>query len=238
MKVNKKLMILAVLFLVLNMITATQYAVTKLGYSYTIVHPSNACIRLIGSDNSSDGIRVLRVVGSNTSNIAVTLRLGNISTNMKKTYTAAFGIVNEETYALNITHINVSSLNYTYMEIYLHGNRTANADSNLTDPSRVFMWNNDTMVNTSNTTAWILAAGNANSSDMCSNTTDRTNYSTNTTWDEIAHVRYSRNNTDAVSNVSDYVWVQITINIPDSVQSLGVHTGTIWIHLKSETGDD
>ena len=38
MKVNRKWMILAMLFLVFNMITATQYAVTKVGYSYTIVH--------------------------------------------------------------------------------------------------------------------------------------------------------------------------------------------------------
>jgi len=235
MKVSKKWLILAVLLLVFNMITATQYAVTKVGYSYTIIHPSDASIRLIGSDNSSDGIRVLRVAGSNTTNVALTLRIGNVfSTGMIKTYTAAFGIVNEELYSLNITHINVSSSNHTYMEIYLHGNRTANANSTTNDPSTVFMWDNDTMINASNTTAWILAAGNENSSDMCSNTTDRTNHSTNTTWDETAHVRYSRNETDAVSNVSDFVWVQVTLNIPDTVDTLGEHTGTIWIHLESD----
>ena len=237
MKVNKKLMTLAVLFLVFNMITATQYAVTKIGYSYTIVHPSNASIRLIGSDNSSDGDRVLRVVGDNITDIGITLRLGNIySTGMTKTFTAAFGIVNEETYELNITHINVSSDNPTYMKIYLHGNRTANANSTTTDPSSVLMWDNDTMINASNTTAWTLAAGNQSPSEMCSNVSDRANYSCPTPWDETAHVRYCINDTDAVSNVSDYVWVQITVTIPDNVESIGANTGTIWIHMKSDAG--
>lgn len=237
MKVNKKLMTLAVLFLVLNMITATQYAVTKLGYSYTLVHPCDASIRFIGSDNSSDGVRVLRVAGSNDTNIQLTLRLGSVySANMEKTFSAAFGIVNEETYALNITHINVSSDDYTYMKIYLHGNRTANANSTTTDPSSVFMWDNDTTVNASNTTAWILAPGNATSSDMCYNVSDRENCTVQTPWDETAHVRYSTTNYDAVSNVSDFVWVQITVSIPESIESTGTHSGTIWIHLESEVG--
>jgi len=237
MKVNKRWMLLAVLFLVLNMIVATQYAVTKIGYTYTLVHPSDASIRFIGSDNSSDGIRVLRVAGSNVSNIQLTLRLGDVySSNMKKTFTAAFGIVNEETYDLNITYINVSSANYTYMKIWLHGNRTANANSTTTDPSSVFMWNNNTIVNASNTTAWILRGGDANSSSMCYNVSDRSNCTIPTPWDETAHVRYSINNTNAVSNVSDFVWVQIEIEIPDTIESMGTHSGTIWIHLTSDAG--
>ncbi|MCK4365924.1 MAG: hypothetical protein KAW45_07725 [Thermoplasmatales archaeon] len=237
MKVKKKLMILAIIYLVLNMVIATQYAVTKIGYSYTIVHPSNASIRLIGSDNSSDGIRVLRIVGDNMTDIGVTLRLGNIySTGMIKTFTAAFGIVNEELYSLNITHINVTSSNYTYMKIYLHGNRTADASNATVDPSSVLMWDNDTIVNASNTTAWTLATGNQSPSEMCYNISDRANNSIPTPWDESAHVRYCINNTDAVSSVSDYVWVQITITIPDSIQSTGTHTGTIWIYLESEAG--
>jgi hypothetical protein len=237
MKVKKRYLILAVLFLFLNMITATQYAVTKVGYSYTIVHPSDASIRYIGSDNASDGVRVLRVAGSNTTNVQVTLHLGDVySTNMVRTYSAAFGIVNEELYPINITHINISSANFTYMKIWLHGNRTANANSTANDPSTVFMWNNNTIVNATNTTAWILAAGNQNSSDMCYNVSNRTNYSVNTTWDETAHVRYSIDNNNAVSSISDFVWVQVTLDIPESVQQIGTMTGTIWIHLESEAG--
>jgi len=237
MKVNKKLMTLAVAFLLLNMIVATQYAVTKIGYSFTLVHPCDASIRFIGSDNSSDGIRVLRVSGSNTSNIQLTLRLGDVySANMEKTFTAAFGIINEETYSLNITHINVSSDNYTYMKIYLHGNRSANANSTDSDNSSVLMWDNDTAVNASNTTAWILAPGNASSTDMCYNTSDRANCSIPTPWDETAHVRYSTNDSAATSNLSDFVWVQITVSIPESIESTGGREGTIWIHLESEVG--
>jgi hypothetical protein len=120
MKVSKKWMVLAVIFMIFNMITATQYAVTKIGYQYTLVHPCDSSIRFIGSDNSTDGIRVLRVAGSNTTNIRIILRLGDIySTNMERTFSAAFGIVNEESYPINITHINVSSDNYTYMNTVL-----------------------------------------------------------------------------------------------------------------------
>ena len=236
MKVNKRWLIIAVLFLLINMIAATQYAVTRLDYEFTIVHPCDASIRYIGSDNSTDGERVLRVSGSNTSNVHLTLKLGNVySANMKRTFSAAFGIVNEERYALNITHINVSSSNHTYLKIWLHGNRTANANSTLNDNSTVFMWNNNTMVNASNTTAWILAPGNNDSSDMCYNVSNRSHCSINTTWDDISHVRYSLNNTPAVSNQSDFVWVQVTLDIPDTVETVGVHTGTIWVHFETET---
>ena len=238
MKANRKLTILAVLFLILNMVIATQYAVTKIGYTYTLVHPCDASIRYIGSDNSSDGIRVLRVAGSNETNIQLTLRLGDVySANMIKTFSAAFGIVNEETYPINITHINVSSANYTYMKIWLHGNRSANANNSTNDHTTVFMWDNDTVVNESNTTAWTLAAGDANSSSMCYNTSDPTNSTIMTNWDEVAHVRYSLNNSDANTSVSDFVWVQITVDIPDSIEGTGSHSGTIWIHLESEASD-
>lgn len=217
------------------MVIATQYAVTKIGYEFAIVHPCDSSIRFIGSDNSTDNIRVLRVAGNNTTNVRLKLRLGNrYAPNMVRTFSATFGIVNEETYPLNITHINVSSTNHTYMKIWLHGNRTADASNSTLDNSSVFMWNNNTMVNASNTTAWILAAGNNDTSDMCYNVSDPTNCSTNTTWDEIAHVRYSLNNSIAVSNVSDFVWVQITMDIPETVERIGTYTGIIWIHLEYE----
>ncbi len=236
MKVSRKMCIIAVLFLVLNMVIATQYAVTKIGYEYSLVHPSDASIRYIGSDNSSDGIRVLRVAGSNTTNIRLTLNLGDVySTNMVRTFSAAFGLVNEENNSLNITHINVSSNNYTYMKIWLHGDRDANANSTATDPSTVLMWDNDTVVNESGTTAWVLAEGDSDSSDMCYNTSNRAATSVTTGWDETAHVRYSKNNSNAVSGLSDFVWIQITLDIPETADALGSHTGTIWIHLESET---
>lgn len=235
-------MITAVLFLVVNMLIATQYAITKVGYEYVIVHPSDANIRYIGSDNTTGG-RVLRMVGSNTTG-TLKIALGNWSTGTNKIYSAAFGIVNEEDVPVSITHINVSSADYSYMQIWLHGNREANANSNLTDPTSVFMFNNGTVINTSDTIAWTLAAGDNNPNTMCSNVSNRTIYRINTTWDNTSHVRYSLNNTIAygigmmgrtANNASDYVWVQIGIDIPASVNSSGMYMGDIWIHYTAST---
>jgi hypothetical protein len=235
MKIDKRLAIIGILIVITAMVMATQYAVTRLGYEYNIVHPSNADLRYIGSDNSSDGVRVLRVSGMNGTNASVKLAFGNYSTNQTYTYTASFGIVNEERFPVNITHIDVTSSNWTYMKIWLHGNRNADASDNTSDPSGVYMFNNGTIVNTSNTTAWILATGNKNTSDMCSNVSDRINNSCNTTWDETAHVRYSLNNTNATSSLSDYVWVQITIEITNVVDYDGPHIGLIYVHFAADT---
>lgn len=240
MKVKRKYLVLAVLFLILNLVTAGQYAITKIDYLYTVVHPSDASIRYIGSDNSSDGTRVLRVLGDNETDVQVTLRLGDMfSSSMQRTYSAAFGLVNEELYPVNITHINISSSSATYIKIWLHGNRTANANSTVNDPTTVFMWNNNTIVNASNITAWTLAAGDQNSSSMCYNTSNRTNCTIPTPWDfpNTSHVRYSLNNSNAESGVADFVWVQVMIDIPETVDAIGDHTGTIWIHLESEAAD-
>lgn len=232
--IDKRLFIIGVLLLITAMVMATQYAVTKLGYEYNIVNPSNANLRLMGSDNSSDNVRVLRIAGTNGSGASVKLVLGNLNINQTFTYTAAFAIVNEEKFPINITYINVTSSNWTYMKIWLHGNRDADASVNTSDPTGVFMFNNGTIVNASNTTAWILAAGNNNPSDMCSNVSDRVNNSCNTTWDETAHVRFSRNNTNATTNVSDYVWVQIVIEIQNVLDYDGPHIGIIYINFEAE----
>ena len=62
------------------------------------------------------------------------------SSNMVRTFSAAFALVNEENYPVNITHINISSANHTYIKIWLHGNRTANANNTVNDPTTVLMW--------------------------------------------------------------------------------------------------
>jgi hypothetical protein len=243
MKLNKKLMILGVLVLVLNMLVATQYAVTKIGYEYNIVHPSDADIRYIGSDNSTGG-RLLRVAGDNITDSSLKLSLGNWSAGTNKMYSAAFGIVNEEQVPVSIMYINVSSMEYTYLRIWIHGDRDANANNTINDPTTVLMFDNGTIVNVPTTPAWTLARGNNIPNDMCSNISDRTNHSTNTTWDETRHVRYSLNDSDAygvgmmgrtVYNASDFVWVQIAIDIPNNVDGAGLHTGTIWVHYEANT---
>ena len=216
------------------MAVATQFALTDIEYEYIIGIRPDYGIKYIGSDNSSDGTRVLRAEQNGTDSYKI--RLGNISMNYQWTYSAAFGIVNEDKFTKRITHMKVFSSTSTYLKIWLHGDRDANAESNLTDPSTVYMWNNNTLVNDSNTTAWVLAAGNDDPSDMCYNVSDRASFSVNTTWDKHvqAQVRYSLNNSNASSGVADFVWVQIAIDIPDTVDSLGVHSGMIWIHIESE----
>jgi hypothetical protein len=69
---------------------------------------------------------------------------------------------------------------------------------------------------------------------MCSNVSDRTNHSCLTRWDETTHVRFSENNTNATSRVSDFVWVQITVEINGKVDSYSPHIGTIFIQFEAE----
>lgn len=47
MRIDRRLVLIGVMLIVLSMTMATQYAVTKVGYSYSIVHPSDADIRFI-----------------------------------------------------------------------------------------------------------------------------------------------------------------------------------------------
>ena len=234
MKIDKRLFTIGLLVVVTAMVMATQYATTRLGYEFNIVHPSNANLRLIGSDNASDGARILRVDGTNGSAALLKLAFGNFSTNQTDSYSAAFGIVNEELYSMNITGINVTSPNCTYLRIWLHGDPPVDASINGSDNSSILMYDNGTFVNLSNTTTWILASGNHNTSDMCSNTSDRVNHSCRTSWDQTTHVRYSDNKTHAISNVSDYVWVQVTVDIPPSPDFAGPHSGTIFIYLETD----
>ncbi|GAJ01341.1 unnamed protein product, partial [marine sediment metagenome] len=71
--------------------------------------------------------------------------------------------------------------------------------------------------------------------DMCYNVSDRASESVNTDWDETAHVRYSIDDSNvSTSSVADFVWVQIAIDIPATADELGLHSGTIWIHLESD----
>ena len=228
MNIDRRLTILGVMLVVLSMTMATQYATTKVSYTYSIVHPSNADIRFIGSDNGSNG-RVLKAVNNGT-NASVQLSFGNWSANSNKTYSAAFGIVNEELMAVNITHIEVSATTgFDYMQIWLHGNRSTKADD---DASSVFIWNNGSLGYTSSSDcAWILAAGNQDPSDM----SDDGIASLPTNWDGTAGVRYSENDVNySINGTSDFVWVQISINIPATVDSGGTHDGTILIHFKAD----
>jgi len=226
------------------MTMATQYATTKIGYEFSIVHPSNAAIRFIGSDNAStgDGNRILRVDGANSTTAVLKLSFGNLSANFNKTYTAAIGIANEEKFAVNITHINISTSDDNIMQIWLHGDRDVNANATGGDTTSVFLYNKGTIVNGSSTTAWTLARGDNDPSTIRYNVTDGGSEVT-TDWDSTSHIRYTEDNSDiaygvgsngrTVDNASDFVWLQVSLDIPSSPTGSG--TGTIWIHFEAST---
>ena len=225
---------------------ATQYATTKVSFQYAIVHPSNADIRFVGSDNSSaDGLRVLRVSGDNGSNAKIGLEFGNWSANMNTTYTAAFAIVNEEGFAVNITHVTVTNTSGTsdYMQVWLHGNGSLMAEN---DPTSVFVYNNGSALKTASSVSWQFAKGDGDVSTMYPDISDGATM-ISTGWDESAHVRYTQNlsggNDDAfpvgsngrtLNNASDFVWVQISINVPAGAVG-GPHAGTIEVHFAASS---
>jgi hypothetical protein len=231
MRIDRRLVLIGVMVIVLSMTMATQYATTKIGYSYAIVHPSDADIRFIGSDNSSDQIRVLRVENNASATARyLKIELGNISVNTNKTYTAAFGIVNEESYNITITHINVSASDGAdYMQIWLHGDRDARADVDA--GTSVLVWNKISVGYDATSSVWGLAAGDQNSSSM-----DGT--SATTSWDDTAGVRYSTYETPAVNNTDDYVWVQISLDVPQNADTSDSFTGTIYVHTRATTHDE
>lgn len=250
MRIDRRLTLLGVMLVVLSTVMATQYATTKVGYSYSIVHPSNADIRFVGSDNSSDdGVRVLRVDGSNSTSAKVTIELGDWAAGSNKSYTAAFAIVNEEPFALNITHVRV--LNATtgapslanYMQIWIHGDGSIKA---IDDATMVYLYNNGTAKTTSASTAWTLAYGDGITSTMRPNVTASSTQIT-TGWDSTAFVRYTNNLSGAnnaygvgvhgrtLTNASDFVWVQISINIPQNTIDGKNHTGIIEFNFKATT---
>jgi len=234
MNIEFRLFIIGMLLVVTTMAVATQFAITDVQYEYEIIIPvvPDYGVNYIGSDNSSDGVRVLRTDQSESDSYKIVL--GNVSTNYQWIYSAAFGIVNEDKFDKRITHIEVSPSTLTYLKIWLHGDKDSNANNVSNDPTSILMYDNGTVVNGSNTVAWILAPGDNDAKTICSNITDRKQYTNMTSGDETAGVRYSLNNTNVKSEISDYVWVQVELNIPLPVSTTKVRTGSIYIHFESD----
>lgn len=240
MKIAKRLMLIGVILIVLSMTMATQYVTTKISYRYHIVHPSNADVRFIGSDNSSDDIRILRMTGANTTSSLEVVLGGNYSAGQNKTFTAAFGIVNEELYAINITHINVtvSGTGGDNLQIWLHGNRSFQKESETAAGSAVKVWDKGGSLGLSNgSAAWVLAAGDGNPSTICDNKNQNgAATKVDTPWDPTAHVRFSTNDANnSKSGVADFVWVQISIDIPENADQTLTYIGTIWVFTRAVT---
>lgn len=225
MRIDRRLVLIGVMLIVLSMTMATQYAVTKTGYSYSIVHPSDADIRFIASDNATDGIFLLRVNGTNAStDQALILSFGNVSANQNKTYTASFGIVNEEPFAVNITHINVSADGGTdYLQVSLHGDRDTACSS---DSSSILIWDKGSTDYTASHTIWKLGAGDTDRSTLDA----AAGY---TKWNERAFIQYSLYDVDAVNGTDDYVWFQISIVPGETADSSVTYNGQIWIYTEA-----
>jgi hypothetical protein len=214
------------MLVVLSMTMATQYATTKVSYTLGIVHPSNADVRFVGSDNTSDG-RVLRVVNNASGSQFLTVSLGSWFPNSVKNYTAVFAIVNEEPFAVNITNCNVSGTAASYVTVYLHNNRTIDAAAEVAT-ARYLLVSGGTSQSSTSTNAWILGAGNQNAANMGGTVIA-------TPWDTTQHVRYnSTTNVQAHNNTADWVWVEICINIPSNAGA-ATDTGQIWFHFKAST---
>lgn len=231
MRIDKRLVLIGVMLVVLSMTMATQYATTRVSYSFAIVHPSDADIRYIGSDNSSaDNERVLRVTNNASGSMFATIELGSLMPDSLKNYTAAFGIVNEEQFAVNITHINISGINASYLDIWLHGSRTADYNGDVADSS-VKIVNDGSSLYGSSDVVWTLGAGDGVVTSM--------NYSggadIDTPWDDTSHVRYSETDWTAINETTDFVWVGVSLDIPSDASTAGTPTGTIYIHFKSTT---
>jgi len=248
MRIDRRLTLLGVMLVILSTVMATQYATTKIGFSYGIVNPSMADIRFVGSDNSSDGIRLIRCASSNDTGL-ISINFGNFSAWTNKTYTAAFAIVNEEPFAINITDINVTMISPAnqpdYLQIWLH----SDGDKDITqDSTYAFMWNNGTKIGDDSPTRWILGPGDQNYYTMQSNVSDALTV-INPKWDDTAKLYNVTPEIDPAVNgsttawnrlvnfSSDYVWVQISLNIPKTVDatSIAQHYGTIWISFEATT---
>ena len=242
MRLDKRVMLLGTMMVVLSTVMATQYTTSKARYTFTVEHQSNADIRFIASDISVDGIRVLNADSQNKS---LELRLGNWSANKNKTYAAAFGIVNEERFAVNITHVNCSGAGTEYLEIWLHGDRDTQQQDETNTTVCLYSKGNSSYDST--TTAWILGPGDGNARTM------RANASVNgddilTLWDPHSEVRYSTEDTKNAHSASatatggpcipeyssDFVWVQISLDLPNTPTS-GDMVSLIHFHFEATT---
>lgn len=230
MRINRLLALIGVMIIVLSMTMATQYATTKAKYSFAIVNPSYADIRFIASDNSSDdGIRVLRITNNATGQQYATLELGDWMPNSEKNYTAAFGIVNEEGVYVNISYINVSGVNASYLDIWLHGDR--DKDVSLDTGTTVKMVNDGAALFSATDSAWTLRAGDGNPETLSHDGSTQQN----TPWDDNAYVLYSHYDAnDATNKTSDFVWVQISLDISSDAAQVSSATGTIFVHFRAD----
>lgn len=234
MRIDRRLVLIGVMVIVLSMTMATQYATTRIGYQFSIVHPSDADIRYIASDNSSDdGIRVLRVTTNTSTNQYLTLEFGDWAPGQRKNYTAAFGIVNEENFTVSITHINLSGTNTDDIDIWLHHDRDADYTGDTANEQIKVVDDGAALYNAAHT-VWSLGAGDGDPNTMCADGSTQLQ----TSWDPEkynSHVRASTNDANNSDNsTADFVWVGISLTVPIG-EAFDDSTGAIYVHFRSTT---
>jgi hypothetical protein len=234
-QMRKKLLLVGILAVTLSTISATQYVRADLGFSYEIVHPSDADIRYIGSDNAGDGLRVLRGNdrnGTYGNSNSVELYFGEWAENITKVYTAAFAIVNEEQFAVNITNVKVTmGSGVDYMKIYLHTHGDKDASGQFDGPypgNSTLVWNKTDVTHT----AWTLQAGNQQSH----NAKNSIGGLFTTEEDNTSDVRVASiaNQSQIAGDLADFVWVQIVLEIPSNAPQVD-YRGTIEFTFESTT---
>jgi hypothetical protein len=230
-QMRKKLLLVGILAVTLSTISATQYVRADLGFSYEIVHPSDADIRYIGSDNAPDGLRVIR--GNNAGNdpdpltsSSVSLEFGRWAIGQTKVYTAAFGIVNEESFDVDINGINAVFDGDAEIQIWLHGDEDVEATTSTVDA--VLMY--DSEDGGAQVGSWTLAAGDQDPDTANDGTDD-----VDTEWcPNQSHVRFAEGSPLAESETADYVWVQVVLTVPAGAD-LNTFGGTISFNFESTT---
>jgi len=234
MRIDRRLVLIGVMVIVLSMTMATQYATTQIGYSFSIVHPSDADIRFIASDNSSDdGIRVLRVSTNTSTNQYLSIELGDWAPGQMKNYTAAFGIVNEENFSVDITYLNMSGTNTDNIDIWLHHDRNLDYSGDAAN-EQVKVVEGGVALFTASSTVWSLGAGDGDTSTMSYDGSSQVS----TPWDPESygsHVRASRDDNNVDNSTADFVWVGISLNVPTGEALSPSSTGNIFVHFRATT---
>jgi len=215
--VRKKVLLIGITVAVLSAAVATQYARITIGYEFSVVHPSNGFIRFVAMDNSTDGRRLLRIEDNDTA--TMTIKFGDIPKGMNKTYTAAFAIVNEEGFPVNITGVSVSGTGASFIRIWLHADPTVDAASEAAT-AKLLIWDGSASQG-----YWILDTGDMDNSTM---------ETTSTPWDTDDNIRYAAGTPSAIKGSTDFVWVQISIDTSGATKGT-TYTGSIEFQFKAET---
>ena len=216
MDIRKKVLLVGIAVAVLSAAIATQYARVAIGYEYGI-SVTDGAIRFIARDKAPDGNYILQ-----NDSYALKLKLGKFTPGTNKTYTAAFGIVNEEDFNIYLYNVTVNGSGKNYVKIWLHKNPNVTAGQG--GDTAYLVWDG-TNVDFNNITFY---AGDGDASTATSSS-ETINTPINTT---ATGVRYNETS-GAIGNNNDYWWVQISIDIPAGTPNAYYDDGYIMFWFSS-----